>query len=208
MGKFIDLTGQRFGRLTVLARAERSSGLVVWECKCDCGEATVASTKKLRNGRRVSCGCYRLESTIAAKMKHGHSSGGKVTPELNIWMGMRGRCNNKAHPAYQRYGGRGITVCERWDDFSAFLEDMGPRPGCEYSLERKDNDRGYEPDNCVWATRGQQCRNRRSNIYVELGGNRMCLSDAAVAAGIGAGTVRWRLHAGWPMSRLFEPPSS
>ena len=204
MPNFIDLSGQQFGRLRVIGRTTNQRRLVQWNCLCDCGAEAVASTKKLRNGRKQSCGCLWLDAITEAKTKHGHSSGRTVSSELRTWMALRGRCNNPRNRAFQNYGGRGIRVCERWNDFSMFLADMGPRPKGT-SIDRIDNARGYEPGNCRWALPAQQCRNRRNNIFVLFDGRQMCVTDAARLAGLKRQTVLHRVKAGWPAERLLLP---
>jgi hypothetical protein len=120
-------------------------------------------------------------------------------------MGMRARCNNSRIAAYSDYGGRGIKVCERWNDFSLFLQDMGPRPSRRHTLDRIDNDAGYEPTNCRWATKEEQSKNRRSNIKVNFKGQELCASDAAKLAGLELSTLIWRINAGWSNEELFCP---
>lgn len=204
MGTQIDLVGQRFERLLVLDRAQNKGNLIQWRCKCDCGNESIASTKKLRNGRRKSCGCARLPSVMEAKVTHGHSCGGKITAELRIWMNMRSRCNCQSNKSFNRYGGRGITICKSWDDFGKFLLDMGERPSAKHSLDRIDNDGPYCADNCRWATSAEQSRNRSSNVMVEYQGKSLCAKDAAEMAGIKHTTLLWRINAGWPTGRLFD----
>ena len=152
----MEMTGKTFGRLTILARAENSSsGKVQWSARCECGALVVVKADRLRSGMTRSCGCIKRE--MKPRLRHGWSH----KSEHTIWMSMRQRCENKNNKAYARYGGRGIVVCERWHVFENFMADMGPRPSEDHSIDRIDNDRGYEPDNCRWATRSQQVRNSR-----------------------------------------------
>ena len=206
MGIFIDLSNERFGRLTVLKQSTNRGRLVQWCCKCDCGNETLATTKKLRNGRKQSCGCLWYPAIVKAKTKHGHSADGTTSAELKAWMSLRNRCNNPMNRSYHRYGGRGIKVCERWDDFSNFLADMGPRPSVLHSIDRIENNSSYSPDNCRWATKTEQARNKGSTVLVNYGGKIMCVKEVSVLCGVGQGTILYRIHAGWPEHRLFVPP--
>lgn len=162
MGKFIDLTGQRFGRLIVLSRAENTKyARATWLCVCSCGNMTVVQSGVLKRDETRSCGCLTIESIRKRSTIHGESRG----PTWNSWCSMRQRCNNPNHEAYKNYGGRGIVVCERWHKFENFLEDMGKRPAA-HTLDRIDNNGNYEPDNCRWATRKEQSANKRNSRKV------------------------------------------
>jgi hypothetical protein len=158
MGRLIDLTGERFGRLVVLALcSERSRWRkAIWLCRCDCGAECIVVGKELRSGRSRSCGCFRREVSRKRMTTHGHSR----TRVYRCWCAMLQRCFYPNGQAYSRYGGRGITVCERWRNFVNFLADMGEPPRGK-SLDRIDNDKGYSPENCRWATHAQQNLNRR-----------------------------------------------
>lgn len=157
MSRNYDLTGKVFGKLTVIREdSARETGNRRWICKCDCGNETVIITRNLNSGNTKSCGCLRGKSTT-----HGHSTDGKVTSEYLAWYSMRRRCNYRSHPEYEYYGGRGIKVCERWESFECFIEDMGAKPSKNHTLERIDNQKGYSKDNCEWATWKTQSRNRR-----------------------------------------------
>lgn len=153
----IDLTGQRFSRLVVIERAAQRNGQSYWRCQCDCGSECLASGQMLRRGMHKSCGCLKREMVTTRNTKHGMSH----TPTYWSWSNMMRRCTKPDEPRYPDWGGRGITVCDRWHDFAAFLEDMGEKPDGTM-LERRDNDGPYDPGNCYWASPFVQSRNKRS----------------------------------------------
>ena len=165
MVRAVDLTGQKFGRLTVVRLSGRKASNRFWHCVCECGNRTETDGGKLKNGETKSCGCFRREFTTERNKrwaKHGQTVNGKFTPEYESWRAMHHRCRDKNHRDYPYWGGRGITVCERWSDFNNFLADMGSRPPGT-SLDRYPNNNGnYEPGNCRWATASQQRQNQRT----------------------------------------------
>lgn len=187
---FIDITGQRFGKLVALAPSDKrdASRQRLWLCRCDCGEEAIAAGAGLRYGKRVSCGCVNF--------RHGATVGHAKSPEYQTWANMRTRCGSPLNRAFRDYGGRGITVAPEWNDFVVFLRDVGPRPSPEHTLERIDNDGNYEPGNCRWATRGEQARNQRSNRWVLLRGRRMILEDAAAQVGMHGASLIEALRTG------------
>ena len=194
--------GKRYGRLVVLERAEDGKNwLRRWVCQCDCGNKKTIFQASLRHGQTQSCGCLHKERmSITSRIcntKHGALRNGSASPEYMAWDSMRQRCLNPRNVNYANYGGRGIGVCDRWSDFSAFLADMGDRPGPDFSLDRIDNALGYSPDNCRWATRTEQTRNTRNNVYLTVSGNRRLLLEFAEEYGVDAGVLRGRIRRGW-----------
>jgi hypothetical protein len=169
MGRLlVDLTGKRFGRWMVLAihpkrvryGRRRLAVQALWLCRCDCGTERLMLGSNLRCGVSTSCGCFKREQTIKRNLKHGHARRGNHTRIYDIWVSMLQRCLNPNAAGYRNYGGRGITVCERWLIFKNFYVDMGdPPPGL--SLDRINNDGNYDPPNCHWATHAEQVNNRR-----------------------------------------------
>lgn len=185
--------GTRFNHLVVIGYGPRFI-----ECLCDCGKVATYSSSQLRDGHVVSCGCVR----IAQRIKHGLW----LTPENQVWAGMKQRCLNPKQPEYKNYGGRGIAVCAEWiDSYPTFYADMGPRPTPKHSIERVDNSKGYSPDNCVWATQTQQRRNTRQNRYVTFQGITHCITEWSQLLGISLSTLRYRLSR-WSTERAFTAP--
>jgi len=203
-----DLRGKRYGRLTVVSFVETVKRQRIWQCQCACGQATFVATSKLNAGHTKSCGCLLRDSGIAAghrNRRHGMSR----TPIYRIWAAMRNRCHRPNVKGYDRYGGRGITVCDRWrTSFENFYADMGPRPddGQRWSIERKDKDGPYCPENCVWALDKQQARNKRDNHVLEFRGVSRCLAEWEEQTGIPQHVIRKRLKRGWSVERALTTP--
>lgn len=183
MPQFVDKSGQVFGRLTVLNREPNAKNNTMYRVKCECGTVKVIRAGSLTSGRVKSCGCLNLEVIKirfgALNRTHGLS---KKHPLYNTWTAMRERCNCPSNKMYKYYGERGITVCERWDDFTVFVSDMGNRPAGT-SLDRIDNSKGYSHDNCKWATRVEQNTNRRNTKFVEFRGERLTLAEISRRTG-------------------------
>jgi hypothetical protein len=205
-----NLEGQGFGRLTVVSYAGRTpAGQSLWNCRCSCGGEARTTTTKLRSGHTTSCDCVKREKVGQRRRTHGRTIPDNVASEYGCWAQMRRRCLRPNNVAYPAYGGRGITICESWLNgdgkrtaFECFLADMGPRPSKLHSLDRyPNNDGNYEPDNCRWAAKKFQARNRRSNRMVEVGGTRLCVAEACERLGLNHKIVNDRL---WSFERAIS----
>jgi hypothetical protein len=209
-----NLAGLKFDRLEVLAFAGRSKQLwTLWRCKCACGNEAIASTYALKSGGKRSCGCLGRDITSKRSITHGMTR----SPEFRCWKAMRERCYRRNATGYKNWGGRGITVCERWrDSFENFYADMGPRPSPKHSLDRyPDNDGNYEPGNVRWATFNQQASNRRKNatlgvrsnsVWIEYRGTRVILADLVREFGADYLLVHSRLRRGWDVYAAMTTP--
>lgn len=196
---FKDITGKKFGRLTVLQLVSKAGEEPIrWKCQCECGCFTVSQGSALRGGRAKSCGCLQRDKAT----KHGMAG----TPTYGSWQKMKARCLNSWDPAYADYGGRGIRVCDRWlESFDHFLADMGVKPA-RMSLDRKDNQGNYEPGNCRWATFKTQNNNRRSNRMLTISGETMNLQSWAEKAGLPMNALWLRISHGWDPKEAVSVP--
>lgn len=174
MGIILDLVGERYGRLTVMSKADTTSRKTKWNCRCDCGGTALATSSDLRGGNTSSCGCLRRDVTRARSVTHGMTN----SVEYHTWSKMKERCNNPNIESYQYYGANGIRVCSRWENsFENFYADMGPRPSDQHSIDRIDSSRDYSPDNCRWATTTEQSRNRSITLTVDFRGERVPFAE-------------------------------
>lgn len=184
--------GQRFHRLTLL-HTVRGTGR--WSCRCDCGNLTEQYPNAMRRGDIKSCGCFNRDNAPFRKRTHGGASHNlaKKSPEYRSWRNARARCYDPKNAYFAQYGARGIAMCDQWrHDFAAFLADMGPRPNGT-SLDRIDNDRGYEPGNCRWATTRVQAINKRHIVQVMFRGRLMTVKDAANEANVAYTSLLYRV---------------
>ena len=183
-----DLAGLRFTNLTAIVRVE-GCRKGKWICRCDCGVEKKVADWFLIHGKTRSCGCLVVSTNRRLRLRHGHASNGH-SPEYQAWNHARNRCYNPNDPRYPMYGGRGITMCERWlDSFDNFLSDMGVKPDSKLTLDRKDNDGNYDPQNCRWATRKAQASNTTRNHLLTVEGKTKTISEWSAESGLKTGTI-------------------
>lgn len=210
------LQGMKVNRLTVLERIEgrTNGGHAQWRCLCDCGAEVIVRSTKLLSGIAKSCGClrsadsmirHRLRQEAAIGTRHGHAGDSEHTRAYSSWLNMRARCTNPNQKDYQRYGGRGITVCERWSVFQNFLNDMGEPPD-GYTIERKDRNGNYEPSNCHWVDRRVQANNRSSNRLLTHDGITLTAVQWAEQLGVSPALIYNRLRLGWSDTDALTRP--
>lgn len=201
MGRFIDLTGRKFGQLLVLERAPDkitgSKPRVMWKCRCVCGERVIVRASSLTQGTTVSCGCK--------KKKHGYANKERL---YETWKNMKRRCNDPNNKRYAQYGGRGIKVCPEWEhDYPAFRTwAMSAGYRDDLTIDRIDVDKGYSPENCRWATQNEQMNNMTKNRMISYCGKTMSMSMWAKALGLSYGTMNRRIQRGWSMERIVTTP--
>lgn len=200
-----DKVGMKFGLLTVISRDTVNSkpGREYVIVKCKCGVEKTTRFDSLTMGVTKTCGCGKKLHGLV----HGHNKIDKRSPEYTSWDSMVQRCTNPKHPVFDDYGGRGLTVCERWLSFNNFLSDMGVKPSVKFSIERIDNNMGYFKENCRWATQAEQMRNTRRTRNITVLGVTKCLSDWVAEIGIDRRTVISRLNKGWTESSAILTPT-
>ncbi len=202
MPKHLNLINQRFGRLVVKSFNHRSKYHSHWLCICDCKNIKVIRGNDLKTGRTVSCGCFGKERRHEANTTHGMTK----TPTHMVWIKMIQRCENPKNKDYPRYGGRGITVCNRWlNSFQAFFEDMGEKPK-DLTLERINNNGNYDPDNCKWATRKEQMNNTSKNVLLTINNKTHNIAQWERIRGFNKDTIGSRIRAGWTHERAIMTP--
>lgn len=208
LGKLIDLTGQRFGRYTVLYRYHENDPFnkPLWVCKCDCGNEKVVGGENLRSGQSLSCGCYNREKAAERATKHG---GAKAHERLySIWTNMRKRCNNPKDPAYNYYGGKGVCICDAWSEYMAFKEwalENGYTDNL--TIDRIDPDGDYSPENCRWVDMKTQANNKTDNHYVDIGGTVYTIQQWSEIYGIDSRVVNSRINIGWDVVEAIQTPN-
>lgn len=199
------MTGQRFEMAVVIDRAPNKSATDTnarWNMQCDCGKKFVSYGQDMRKGKVKSCGCL-TRGTFGARSRNFNETHGMTdTRAYRIWNGMLNRCRNPRNGNYNRYGGRGIKVCEEWESFEKFISDMGFPPE-DMSLDRIDGNGNYCKENCRWATRAEQSANRRSNVFLTHNGVTMTVTEWGRALGIASTSMFGRLNANFPPEKLF-----
>ena len=205
MTALIDITGNRYGKLTVVCRAENApKGISRWECKCDCGKVVIVRGNNLRSGAVKSCGCL-INDKNANRATHNMSQ----TRLYRTWAGIKARCYYTSQPAYKSYGARGIKMCDEWlhsfDAFAKWALSNGYQD--DLTIERIDNDKGYNPDNCKWIGLGEQANNRHSNIKITYKGDTRNLSEWCKIYGKDYYLVHNRMYKlGWDFERAISEP--
>lgn len=204
MPKLKDLTGQRFGRLTVLKRVENIGRQTAWLCQCECGSTKIVTGSNLHGGKARSCGCLWNEivpnRNREANLRHGES-GSKLH---KTWTNMRYRCNNPNCKSYKDYGGRGISVCEEWNSYEAFRDWSLQNGFAEgLSIDRIDVNGNYEPSNCRWVSDKVQHNNTRKNNYLTMNGETHTIQEWSEITGIKWTTLKARIEMGWTVEKAL-----
>lgn len=208
MGRFIDMKGKKFGRLLVIRQAESTQHGVKWECLCTCGKTITVQGSNLRNGHTKSCGCYHtdiVKETGATMGKANKKHGMSYDRLHHIWAGMKQRCENPKSTDYSNYGERGITVCDEWRDSFEIFRDWAIANGyrANLTLDRKDNNGPYSPENCRWSDAIEQGNNKRNNSSLTFNGRTQTIAQWAKETGISWGTIAARLRSGWTVERAL-----
>lgn len=206
MSKPIDLTGERFGRLTAIERAESRNGKSMWLCKCDCGKEKIIQAMNLTHGDTKSCGCLQKETIRQISSTHNKSK----TKLYRVYLHMKARCNNQSDKSYVDYGGRGISVCKEWsesyEEFMKWSYENGYKDGLQ--IDRIDNNGNYCPENCRWTNRVAQANNRRNNNFIYFNGENKTLSEWERETGIDQSTIWARIYKlNWSIEKALTTPT-
>lgn len=204
--KVVDMVGEKIGRLTVISRAENTSqNKAQWLCKCDCGNMTVVSRRHLKDRSTLSCGCLAKEKARVAHTTHGM----RHTRIYRIWAGVKDRCCNANGKYWERYGGKGITICEEWaQSFENFYKwSMGNGYADDLTIDRINNSKGYSPENCRWATYKTQENNRGNNRILECNNEKHTISQWSDITGIKQSTISQRIRNGWNVEKALTVKS-
>lgn len=205
MPSFQDLTGQRFGKLLVVARANSKNGRVVWKCKCDCGATVEVYAYSLKSGNTTSCGCFRRYRAATTGLVHGET---QKTRLYSIWNNMKERCYGVNCKDYPDYGGRGIQVCDEWKQNYSIFKEWALQNGYNdmLSIDRINVDGNYEPSNCRWATSSMQANNKRTSRVIQFRGETHTLSEWSKILQINVVTLHSRLSRGWSIEEALTKP--
>lgn len=205
--RFKDLSGKRFSNLIAEYPIKNKHGRFSWSCLCNCGNRRIVEGAGLTNGKTKSCGCLKAKMIGLRSITHGHTKNRKTTPEYRCWNSIKERCLNPKCAHFKNYGGRGISLCERWKkSFQNFYNDMGKKPALKSSIERKNNHGNYCPSNCVWADRVEQANNNRHNRVIKWNGIKKTASQWALHLKINPQIIYQRLHRNWPLERVMCAP--
>lgn len=197
--KELDLTNQKFGRLTVLEKAYSKNNKTYWRCLCECGKETIKMGHAIKSGHTLSCGCLHTEQLVNRSRTHGM---GKT--KINyVWLEMKARCNNPKHKRYKDYGARGISYQDTWEHFEAFYNDMKEGYAEGLTLDRIDNNKGYSRDNCRWVSTLTQNNNKRNNVYETICGITATRSELCDMFKIPRCTFYWRINHGYSIEEAL-----
>lgn len=200
MSNTFDLTGVKVGRLTVMGLGERRGGRPAWRCKCECGNEVTVITTSLSTGRTKSCGCLQKEKVSESCKKHGLYG----TRLYKIWSNMIQRCSNENNDSYKTYGAKGVFVCEEWKQFDSFCNwAMVSGYSDTLSIDRIENDKGYTPQNCRWATPQEQTDNRSCTRFISFNGKTQTLKRWSEETGIPYKNLLWRVDQGWSIEKAL-----
>lgn len=204
-----DLTGRRFGRLSVIAFVgihsdPNGTSVKMWRCRCDCSVEVVVRQGKLKSGHSRSCSCLQKDTASANATRHGYApTRSTAHPIYKAWLSMKSRCTYSDRKDYKYYGGRGVSIGSRWLSFDNFLEDMGPTWGPGLTLDRIDPNGNYGPGLCKWSTQAEQASNKRSTMRLEFMGEMLTLVEWSKRTQIDGDTLRLRFHRGWSAERIL-----
>lgn len=209
MAKVEYIKNEKIGNLVFLNRVEsENKKRPIANFLCECGKEFVSRIDAVKSLKTKSCGCQKLRFMSENLSRHGHAQNGKRSPEYFSWQGMHARCKNPKHQNYERYKQLGVTVCEEWDSFDKFLEDMGLKPSPEHTIDRIENTKGYYKDNCKWSTRKEQQRNKRNTTFVTYKEQTKSVPEWAEILGFSLATLYNRIvKLEWDVEKAFTRPT-